>query len=185
MEWFWIEGRKKYKNPLKKNGQPKKEKWVRLYCAQTEGQANLLIRQIKAFTSGVSNKRTPVQEKEAELLTKFDDFRVVEPVIKGKRAKRELAEAEENFRKNQATQADPVAPFPECPGCGRREAKKVKKGDLKLWRCLSCGRRWPRSSGEAPEKPSKARRGDPGRSTPYSKEKGSKKGSKKVQKSRF
>lgn len=155
MEWWWIEGRKKYKNPLKKNGKPKKEKWIRLYCSRSEEGARLIIRQIKA----ARNLSSPSahQQKELDLLRKFDDYRVIEPELPAKGKGGKPPKATDDFRKTDPHLSQSIGSPVECPGCGTREALKVKKGDRKLWRCVSCGRRWPRSPGEGSVKPSKGR----------------------------
>lgn len=165
MEWWWIEGRKKYKNPLKKNGKPKKEKWVRLFCTRSKENARLMLRQIKAARNLSSPNAS--QQKELDSIRKYDDFRVVEPENLGKRGKspQRTGKQGDDFRKTDPSLTQRVGSPVECPGCGTREALKVKYKGEKMWRCVSCGRRWPRSPGEGSVRPSKRPRARSGTST--------------------
>lgn len=160
MTWWWIEGRRKWKNPLKKNGKPKKEVWHRMYCARSEESAKLLIRQIKASIAAgkEGTKTSKARDREIDLVSRYDEWRVIAPEApvvtkrgKGPKPSKHESVSEKSTAFVEGTVEDRI----ECPGCGKRGPKKVKKGEKKLWKCLSCGRRWPRSSGEAPQKPSK------------------------------
>lgn len=163
MEWWWIEGRKKYKNPLKANGKPKKEKWVRLFCTRSEENARLMLRQIKAARNLSSPNAS--QQKELDSIRKYDDFRVTEPEVTSSSKRVKTPKQSEDFRKTDPSLTQRVGSPVECPGCGTREALKVKRKGEKMWRCLSCGRRWPRNPGEGSDRPSKRPAERPGRST--------------------
>lgn len=163
MEWWWIEGRKKYKNALKPNGKPKKEKWIKLFCTRSPENARLMVRQIKAARN--LSSPTSKQQKELDSIRKYDDFRVVEPELPAPSKRVKPPKQGDDFRKTDPALSRDVKAPAECPGCGLRDAKKVRKGDRKLWRCRSCGRRWPRSPGNGSVSPSDGLRDDSSRST--------------------
>lgn len=140
MSLWWVEGQRK-----RKNAQGKRI-WIPLYSARSELEARGVLRFI------LNDLGNP---KELAMLDKeFRDFRVAPPIAeptKARARRRVAASASPELPQGQETVALAAG---TCPRCGQTGAKKVRKGDQKRWRCLSCGKRWPRNAREAPTRPS-------------------------------
>lgn len=141
LSWYWIEGEKENsKGELV---------WHPLYCTKTSEQANRLLAGILRV-----DERSGLN-KEEETLLEYDDFRVKAPDAQEDRPR----------KKNKKGAKRSVERLDQCPRCGSKDRKKVRKGDLKLWKCLDCRTRWARSPGEAPavsSRGSESRSGSPG-----------------------
>lgn len=105
--------------------------WFPLYCSKNPFQAKTLLKMVLN-----AERFAPANPKEFQFLSEFDfeDFRIREPGQKIKAPK----------------------PRPRCPKCGNA-SEPVKRGAQRLWRCTSCGKRWPRADpSKAPVRPSEA-----------------------------
>lgn len=109
---------------------------------------------------------TPISEKEARKIRAKEE----------KRAKQEAAAKRGKSRTpvvkgdNDAREGELSTPT-TCPKCGpnRTVLKKKFKGE-KVWKCVDCGHRWPRSAPEASTGSSKARKRASGSKAPGNKE---------------
>lgn len=137
---WWVEGKTKKRNNYGKRT------WMPLYCAPSEYQAKIILRQV--LLADASKAPDPKMATEAKMLEKeFRDFRI------------------QNHHEHDATKRRRANPSGgnslTCTECGGTDLKRVKRGDQKLWKCESCKNRWPRESrieGEGSTKPSKPRK---------------------------
>lgn len=126
------------------------------YKARTDG----LERHAHAQVEGVAAFRSAFLGEPLPILSEEDAQKIRDAQTKkAKKAKEKAGQVVEEAR-TEAAHDEAARKHAGCPKCkGLGDKKKTKSGE-KIWKCRSCGHKWPRrSSGEAPESRSKGRSG--------------------------
>lgn len=113
------------------------KRWIALYNARDPQQAETTIRMIRHQLANPPKDPSKSQALELASLKRYRDFRVMGDHL----------------------------PDVRCSECGSNYLKRIKRGDLRLWKCRNCGSTWERvtksvneSPSEASRKPSKGRK---------------------------
>lgn len=101
--------------------------WVPLYCSRTQQGAQQIISAIRYYFQN-PEKADPKGVAELKILSRYRDFRI---------------------------ETDDLSTR-TCVNCRSNYLKKIRRDEIKLWKCKNCGNTWSRSHTEAQETPPEA-----------------------------